>query len=430
MKKLIVSLVVVILSAIIFLGWGLDSFFNEYQHKKNTDEFSPYRQIINSLANTLEETGNLAQFVSAWQQQNQQQLTLTPISEFPLPISLRDSFNQGHPLVLESAELITVNKLLQTQQQVLTLSIPQQAKQQDNLALQIILTTIFYLGVLLCAFIWLGPLIKRLQLLRNTAKSFGEGDFSARINISNSSYIIDIENEFNFMAEQINTLIKDNKLLSNAVSHDLRTPLARLRFGIEALGETNNPKNKEKYVRHLSRDIQEMENLVAVLLNYASLEQKMIKVKRMPLNLNALIKSAVCNLTSSDAYSVAMDIAKLAKENIIIDGDENYLAMLINNLLSNAQQYAAKHVRITTQQTCNSVSMCIEDDGPGISKEMREHVFKPFTRGESDTVQQGYGMGLAIVVRVAAWHGGKVSISQSEVLGGAKFKVVFKRASH
>jgi signal transduction histidine kinase len=125
-----------------------------------------------------------------------------------------------------------------------------------------------------------------------------------------------------------------------------------------------------------------------------------------------------------------MDIAKLAKENIIIDGDENYLAMLINNLLSNAQQYAAKHVRITTQQTCNSVSMCIEDDGPGISKEMREHVFKPFTRGESDTVQQGYGMGLAIVVRVAAWHGGKVSISQSEVLGGAKFKVVFKRASH
>lgn len=429
MKKLIVSLVVVILSAIIFLGWGLDSFFNEYQHKKNTDEFSPYRQIINSLANTLEETGNLAQFVSAWQQQNQQQLTLTPISEFPLPISLRDSFSQGHPLVLESAELITVNKLLQTQQQVLTLSIPQQAKQQDNLALQIILTTVFYAGILLCAFIWLGPLIKRLQLLRSTAKRFGEGDFSARIKVSNSSYIVDIENEFNFMAEQINTLIKDNKLLSNAVSHDLRTPLARLRFGIEALGETNNPKNKEKYVRHLSRDIQEMENLVTVLLNYASLEQKMIKVKRLPLNLNALIKSVVCNLTSSDACSVAMDITKLAKENIVIGGDENYLVMLINNLLSNAQKYAAKQVQITTQQTRNSVIMCIADDGPGISKEMREQVFKPFTRGESDE-QQGYGMGLAIVVRVAAWHGGKVSISQSEVLGGAKFTVVFNRASH
>ena len=103
---------------------------------------------------------------------------------------MRDSFSQGHPLILESAELITVNKLLQTQQQVLTLSIPQQGKQQDNLALQIILTTIFYLGVLLCAFIWLGPLIKRLQLLRNTAKRFGEFDFSARINISNSPYII------------------------------------------------------------------------------------------------------------------------------------------------------------------------------------------------------------------------------------------------
>lgn len=427
MKKLTFSLVIAIFTAIIFLGWGLDSFFNEYQDKKHTDEFSPYKQIITSLANTLEKTDNAVQFVAMWQQQNQQQLTLTPLTEFPLPISLRESFNQGDPLVLESAELITVNKLLQSQQQVLTLGIPQQAKQQDNLALQIILTTVFYAGILLCAFIWLYPLVKRLQLLRSTAKRFGEGDFSARIRVSNSSYIVDIENEFNFMAEQINTLIKDNKLLSNAVSHDLRTPLARLRFGIEALGETNNPKNKEKYVRHLSRDIQEMENLVAVLLNYASLEQKMIKVKRLPLNLNTLIKSVVCSLTSSDVCSVAMDITELAKEKIVIDGDENYLSMLINNLLSNAQQYATKQVKITTQQTRNNVVMCIADDGPGISKEMREQVFKPFTRGESNAIQQGYGMGLAIVVRVAAWHSGKVSISQSELLGGAKFTVVFNR---
>ena len=143
MKKLTISLVVAILTAIIFLGWGLDTFFDEYQEKKDTDEYSAYRQIMASLANTLDKTEHLEQFVTSWQEQNQQQLTLTPLAEFPLPASLRDDFNQGEPLVLESDERITVNQLLLSQQQVLTLNIHQQAKQEDNLALQVALTTVF-----------------------------------------------------------------------------------------------------------------------------------------------------------------------------------------------------------------------------------------------------------------------------------------------
>ena len=427
MKKLTVSLVVAILTAIIFLGWGLDTFFDEYQEQKDTDEFSTYRNIMAQLAKTLDKTDNFEQFVTTWQNHNKQQLTLTPLAEFPLPASLRDNFNQGEALVLESENLITVNQLLPSQQQVLTLSIHQQAKQQDNLALQVALTTVFYAGILLCLFIWLYPLIKRLRLLRSTAKTFGEGDFSERITISSTSYIVDIENEFNRMAEKIETLVEDNKLLSNAVSHDLRTPLARLRFGIEALSETNNPENKEKYIRHLSQDIQEMENLVSVLLNYARLEQKMIKVEPLSLCLNTLIKSSVHNLISSNSSEVSIDITELSQYQIIVGGDENYLSMLINNLLSNAQRYAVKQVQITTQQTAKNVFICVSDDGPGIAEEKRENIFKPFTRGENHSEQVGYGMGLAIVARVAAWHGAQVAISQSDELGGAKFIVTFKR---
>ena len=418
---------VAILTAIIFLGWGLDTFFDEYQEQKNTDEYSAYRQIIASLANTLDKTNNLEQFVATWQKQNQQQLALTPLADFPLPASLRDSFNRGEPLVLESEDLITVNQLLPSQQQVLTLSIHQQTKQQDNLALQVALTTVFYAGILLCVFIWLYPLIKRLRLLRSTAKNFGEGDFSERIHIASTSYIVDIENEFNRMAEKIETLVEDNKLLSNAVSHDLRTPLARLRFGIEALSETNKPETKEKYIQHLSQDIKEMENLVSVLLDYARLDQKMINVERLPLNLNTLIEGCVRNITSSDSSAVSIDVSGLSKIQIIIDGNESYLSMLINNLLSNAQRYAVTQVQITTQQTAKNVFICVSDDGPGIAEEKRENIFKPFTRGENHSEQVGYGMGLAIVARVAAWHGAQVAISQSDELGGAQFTVTFNR---
>jgi signal transduction histidine kinase len=427
MKKLTLSLIVAILTAIIFLGWGLDTFFNEYQEQKDTDEYSAYRKIIAPLANTLDKTDNFAQFVTTWQNQNQQQLTLTPLAEFPLPASLRDNFNQGEPLVLESEELITVNQLLLSQQQVLTLNIQQHSKQEGNLTLQVALTTVFYAGILLCVFIWLYPLIKRLRLLRSTAKNFGEGDFSERIHISSTSYIVDIENEFNRMAEKIETLVEDNKLLSNAVSHDLRTPLARLRFGIEALSETNKPETKEKYIQHLSQDIQEMENLVGVLLDYARLDQKMINVERLPLNLNTLIEGCARNLTSSDSSAVSIDVSGLSKIQIIIDGNENYLSMLINNLLSNAQRYAVKHVRITTKQTTTSLIMCVSDDGPGIPVEKRGEIFKPFIRGENQIEQKGYGMGLAIVARIAVWHGAHVVISQSDELGGAKFTITFKR---
>ena len=425
MKKLTLSLIVAILTAIIFLGWGLDTFFNEYQEQKGTDEYSAYRKIITHLANTLDKTNNVEQFVTTWQKQNQQPLTLTPLTEFPLPASLRDSFYQGQPLVLESENIITVNQLLPSQQRVLTLSIQQKTKQEDNLALQVALTTVFYAGILLCVFVWLYPLIKRLRLLRSKAKTFGEGDFSERIHISSRSYIVDIENEFNRMAEKIETLVEDNKLLSNAVSHDLRTPLARLRFGIEALSETNKPETKEKYIRHLSQDIKEMENLVGVLLDYARLDQKMIKVARIPLSINELIKASVQNFTSNDPSLASIDTSGLSQSQITISGDEKYLSMLINNLLSNAQQYSVKQVRITTKQTNNSVIMSVSDDGPGIALEKREQIFKPFTRGKNHSEQMGYGMGLAIVARVAVWHGAQVNIDQSKKLGGAKFTVRF-----
>lgn len=430
MKKLIVTLVVAILTTIIFLGWGLDTLFDEYKEQKDTDEFSPYRRIIAPLANTLDKTNNFEQFVATWQSQNQQQLTLTPYAEFPLPASLRDNFNKGEPLVLESEALISVNQLLPSHQQVLTLHIQRPAIHQDSSTLQVALTILFYAGILLCLFIWIYPLIRRLRLLTNTAKTFGEGNFSERIHISAASYIIDIENEFNRMAEKIEILVEDNKMLSNAVSHDLRTPLARLRFGIEALNETNNPDNRDKYIRHLSQDIEEMENLVKVLLDYARLEQKMIKVERFPLSLNKLISGCVKNLLTSNTSAIAIDITGLSKTDIIVDGDESYLSMLINNLLSNAQKYSVNEVRISTHQDANGMTMYIEDDGPGIAKENRAKVLKPFIRGEINTKRAGYGMGLAIVGRIADWHGAKVTISKSEILGGALFTVTFKPYQH
>lgn len=425
MKKLVLSLVIVMFTAIIFLGWSLDTLFHHYKEQQNPDEFSAYRQIVASLASTLGSVDDAQTFISAWQKNNQQQLNIIPITEFPLPDELKVDFNQGVSLVLESADRITVNHIMPSQQQVLVLSIPQhsspQGLQQEDLSLQVMLTTAFYSGILVFVGIWLYPLIKRLRLLNKAAKTFGAGDFAWRIPLSPTSYVADIENEFNRMAQKIETLIQDNKLLGNAVSHDLRTPLARLRFGIEALSETNKPEKQDKYIRHLSQDIAEMERLVEVLLNYARLEQSMIKVDKVPVEINQLINQCVYSIDGNTDKQINWQ----PSDKIMLDGDQNFLAMLINNLLNNAQQYASRVVQMSLFQKDQYIVLTIEDDGPGIPKDKRLELLQPFTRGHNDIQKPGFGMGLAIVSRIAAWHDAEVSISKSE-LGGAKVSVTFK----
>jgi signal transduction histidine kinase len=422
MKKLVLSLVIVMFTAIIFLGWSLDTLFNNYQEQQHSDEFSAYRKIVASLATTLDSIDDAQAFVKAWQRVNPQQLNLIPMSEFPLPAELKQGFNQGLSLVLESAERITVNHIMPSQQQVLVMSIPQQGLQQDNLSLQMLLTTAFYLGILLFVGIWLYPLIKRLRLLSTAAKTFGAGDFTWRIPVSGTSYVADIENEFNRMAQKIETLIQDNKLLGNAVSHDLRTPLARLRFGIEALSETNKPEKQHKYIQHLSQDISEMERLVEVLLNYARLEQSLIKVDKVPVDFNQLMDECVYGIDGDDGKQIKWQ--PMGK--ITIDGEQNFLAMLINNLLSNAQQYASQIIQVSIVQTAQYIELVVEDDGLGIAKDKRLELLQPFTRGHNDAQKPGFGMGLAIVARIAAWHDAEIRIAESE-LGGAIISVKFKR---
>jgi signal transduction histidine kinase len=421
MKKLVLSLVIVMFTAIIFLGWSLDTLFNNYQEQQTTDEFSAYRQFVASLATTLDSIDDVQGFVVAWQKVNQQPLNLIPVEEFPLPEELKLGFNQGEPLILQSADLITVNHIIPSRQQVLVLSVAPQESHQDNLSLQVMLTTAFYSGILLFLGIWLYPLIKRLRLLSKATKTFGAGNFAWRIPVSPTSYVADIENEFNRMAQKIETLIQDNKLLGNAVSHDLRTPLARLRFGIEALSETNKPEKQHKYIRHLSQDIAEMERLVEVLLNYARLEQSMVKVDKKPVNINQLIDQSVYGLDDGTGKQIKWQ----PNEKIIISGDQNFLVMLINNLLNNAQQYASQVVHVNIYQQEKKIILAIADDGPGFAKDKRLELLQPFTRGHNDPQKPGFGMGLAIVARIAAWHDAEINIDDSE-LCGARFTVTFR----
>ncbi len=424
MPKLTLSLLLVILVAVIGMGGVLDNLFSQYQNpqKNQSDELSPYRQLGKSLAVTLDKQQEPEQFIANWQQQDKLTVSLSKLENFFLPESLKESFYASEPLVLETDNNLSMHFILPKQQKVLTFIIPAVIKKTNNSALQLLLTAVFYLGILLVVLIWLYPLIKQLNKLRRTTMAFGEGQLQERINSNSRSYISDIENEFNRMAERIETLVSDNKLLSDAVSHDLRTPLARLRFGIEALQEAENPQTRQKYEDHLCRDIDEMERLVNVLLTYARIEQSMIAVEQHSVDLNVLISQCVAAVTDGNKI-----INWHAKGINRVNGDVNYLSMLINNLLSNAQQYADNEITLKITNTASVLQFIISDDGPGIAKEKRSELLKPFMRGEQADKKPGYGMGLAIVSRIAQLHHASFTITDSVELGGAEFCVSFNQ---
>jgi nitrate/nitrite-specific signal transduction histidine kinase len=218
MKKLTLSLLLVILVAVIGIGGALDNLFNQYQMQpiNKSDELSPYRQMGKSLALTLDKQQDPQQFIANWQQDIELGVTLIALDDFFLPDPLKQSFYASEPLVLETEKNLSMHFILPSQQKVLTFILPPIVNKSSNSLLQVILTGVFYIGLLLVVLIWLYPLIKQLKKLRLTAKAFGEGQLQQRIETHSTSYIADIENEFNRMALRIETLINDNKLLSDA----------------------------------------------------------------------------------------------------------------------------------------------------------------------------------------------------------------------
>jgi two-component system OmpR family sensor kinase len=347
---------------------------------------------------------------------------LTTYSDFPLPTDVVKNFETGTPLLLESGNQLTLHYYLARQQQVLSLTLPDELHQESNNALRWLLTLLFYGGVILMVLIWLYPLLRRLALLRKTAQAFGAGDLQVRIAPDKHSYIQTIEQDFNRMAQRIEQLIADNKLLSRGLSHDLRTPLARLRFGLDVLEEAELTPEQQQNLAHLNRDLVAMESLVEALLNYARLEHATISLRRRPIALANFVVQL-----HEDFYRGKVDLSiAAAAQAVVVQGDAEYLGMLIHNLVQNSLRYGEGRVLLSLLRVEGYVQLQVEDNGPGIALAERDKVLKPFYRSaESHHQGRGHGLGLAIVERIAQWHGAELTLGESAALGGLKVTIIF-----
>ena len=290
--------------------------------------------------------------------------------------------------------------------------------------LEVIILGLLALMIAVAVWIWLRPMWSGLVNLHRTVTAFGIGEFDVRADEHNKSPTHKLATTFNAMATRIKSLIKTQKDLTNAVAHELRTPLARIRFATEMLQKCDD-EDKRRHLSGINKDIDEMGALVDELLLYAKFDQNGPNIQKKVQSLSAWLNGFTFDVCHS-VNSVSLYIQPVGNEKSYqAFFDSECLERALNNIVSNACRYARSKVEVSLKHDKNNFVICIDDDGPGIPPDSYERVFEPFYRLDPsrDKDTGGYGLGLAIVKQIMLWHQGSVSVLASP-LGGARFILI------
>ena len=427
MKVLSLSLALTVLMSIYGVGLGLNWLYDTFngEEGRNHQSDQPFPQYI---ARLLNEADDLALAIDLWGDESGALLFLEETSALVLPNELDEKFKAGEAVVLESSTHLIHHYYLSRHDTILSIELPHPDLESGK-RLNLLFTLGFYLGVLALVAFWLFPLVRRLQQLNTSANLFGKGDFDTRIPVSNMSYINHIERAFNMMASKISNLLDDNKILSRAVSHDLKTPLARLRFGIDMLMESVDDEQREQCYQKIDADLDVMQALIDALLDYAKLDSNSISLKKEVVHMESYIKELLSVFSHKSEY-LGNRVITLSEfsEDVFMAIDKAYFSMVVNNLIVNALRYSKKKIVVSLKKDQEFYVVSVDDDGPGIPVDQRQRLLKPFQRGDGG--QSGHGLGLAICKKIISWHGGDLIIADSHCLGGASFICRMPRISN
>ncbi|TBR38329.1 two-component sensor histidine kinase [Marinomonas agarivorans] len=233
------------------------------------------------------------------------------------------------------------------------------------------------------------------------------------------------------VSSHVQRLLKVQREMINAISHELRTPIARLRFGLEVVKDEVLDADLIT-ISALEDDIEELNSLVDEVLTYGKLEEGSLNLNFEKVNMRRLIDGILNhNSLFLSHLSITVDCLECEDSDLVVMADVHHLHRALQNLILNAGKYAHSKVHIHFKQHDENWQIDVEDDGPGVKVEDREKVFVPFQRLDDSRTRAsgGYGLGLAIVQRIAFWHGGSVSVGESRD-GGAKFTFFWSRSYH
>jgi signal transduction histidine kinase len=415
MRRLYISIILTVIGSIFLITWGLDKIVAKQEPTQAQSEYAIYHQLIEGFDRQLssQPLDSLSAYSQQLSQTYQIALQLDKSKNIALPAELNTQLSQEGGLLLASeTQPYLLKQLTSYPAYVIQLSLP--VMEVEDHKINMILTATLYLGVCVILLVWLFPLTRRLYLLTNTAAQIGAGNLTARMPLSRISYISLLENSFNRMATQIEKLVADNKILARSMSHDIRTPMSCLRFGVEAALDTRSIEKKNQYLNRMEAELTRMEDMTTAFLEYAGMERQGFRLKLELVNINDFLNTINSDFQSlAEQHKVELKYqasAECIKQPISLSLDFHWCYRAIQNLLGNAVQYAQSQVMITSYQKNNRLFITVEDDGKGIPEESIESIFDPFVKLDVDRSRElgHFGLGLAISAKVIHWHNGSI----------------------
>lgn len=281
------------------------------------------------------------------------------------------------------------------------------------------------LGIALSVW-WLArPLVRHIYQLAQVSRAIGAGRLDARADEKAPAPLGKLARDINGMAQQLDQLLQEQQAMTGAVAHELRTPIANLRFALDLTRSTDDVERLREQIAEMDVDIDALDELVDELLTYARLRHSGDAVSKQPLLLKPLLTQ---QLNKLGPLQPGLDYRLECDDELQLTASERDFLRAVSNLLRNAQRYARQRVQIRVQQQADHLTLAIEDDGPGIPLAERQRVLLPFTRLDQSRSRAsgGFGLGLAIVQRIVQQHQGQILIDDS-ALGGSRICLHFPR---
>ena len=291
---------------------------------------------------------------------------------------------------------------IRSENEVIEFLVPKDMVSASSVRLFLLWTTLPSIVLIIIALIFLKNQTKPLVKLAKAAERFGKGDYVNDFRASGSQEIRKAAFEFDRMAKRINRHLNQRAEMLSGISHDLRTPLTRLKLQLAML--------KQKDISEsMSKDIDEMEKMLNDYLQFAKTQ---VQEPSTIINLNDLLLSIRNKFNNNNfTFNESSDLIELK-------GRLTALQRSFENIIQNGLTYGKK-INVEIQKGNRLATILFEDDGPGIPEDQYKNVFKPFFRLDKSRSlnQSGVGLGLAIVEDVINSHGGNIQLGKSKKNG-------------